>query len=1224
MLKKSSLAVAINTLFLAPTIATAAPIDFANTPPGSGFKPPRPNVILTLDNSGSMGLMFEGERCVTREYLESPNTRSGHPYVRPGIDYFFDANGELWYNFRFLRGNFSLAGGFAGGPCAVLRRNGTYTALGKVSETIFRSQVVVRTVNGVEYVKPDPNQVAPITTLKNSLRDAIDASSELTSADKGIRLAWQSMHNNGEILNATTLSPSAENSMKVFDASRKTRFLSYLDSLNPYGGTPSHKMMSQAFNYMSMPKSVRSPWAKSPGTQELPYLECRRSYHIFLTDGAWSKPDSSSYLSGEQDGISWPSIGYNPSANWARIYNGGGTSTLADWAFKSWATDLQPSIDNKLILDSSYDPAGSSVIGGVTVPNKWNPAYNPADWQHLVTYTIGYTPVAYKWPSRPTFDSSWETASATTLANNFGGDFANIYNKSVSWPVLDPNIAQSLRPDTPSDLWHTALNGRGRFYPVDTGQRLTAAFTEIFNKITSDTPPASSSASASGSTNVFTDVGTFIAGFDAAKSWKGYVQAETTDVDGNTTPNAGWGTVSSATGPVPKTTADKLDALTEPQIVSRLVLTTNSATNKGVEFAWAPDDSLLSNEQKDYFTEGDATSTGITLGKNRVNFIRGERTHEDGTTYRKRQSRQGDIVNSSIWYTPKNPTSNLSFPGYRAFANTARDDMIYVGGNDGMLHGFSAANGEEKIAYVPKGIMSNLPKLTKPSYSHEYFVDGSPFTGDVKTGNGSTAADWKTMLVGTLGAGGRGYFVLDVTKPSNFVKSKAEDLVVMDKTLPPRAAGVVDSPTTDPDLGHIFSLPVTHESNPMRASQIVRMNNGQWAVVMGNGYNSTNEKPVLYIQFLSGTQSIVKIQALKSGTAATRDTENSNQNGLSAPRLVDINGDDQPDVIYAGDLKGNLWKFDVSSSNPSDWDVAFNGTPLYTAYERGTGYAAVSPAKRQPITAAPTVRYTSEGGGGMMVAFGTGQNLTTADHSSTDTQAIYSVLDNTHYRQRSATTAAGSSALPLVEVHPGESCVGATTGCTKVPVPSPIGSTDRLIQQSTTGAEMDGENASSGTKFWGATKNNFDWTDATVKGWYFNLPASGERLLSNMSFYDGSNILSVITKTPSTGSGYTQDETCSATPVASAQYLTLLNIMNGWPPSVQLMDKNGDGYYSAAADGYASRLSLLGDGVTSAKTSNNTRVSSSALNASGQKISKINNLALMPTQAIRPSWRQLQ
>lgn len=95
MLKKSSLAVAINTLFLAPTIATAAPIDFANTPPGSGFKPPRPNVILTLDNSGSMGLMFEGERCVTREYLESPNTRSGHPYVRPGIDYFLMPTGSF-------------------------------------------------------------------------------------------------------------------------------------------------------------------------------------------------------------------------------------------------------------------------------------------------------------------------------------------------------------------------------------------------------------------------------------------------------------------------------------------------------------------------------------------------------------------------------------------------------------------------------------------------------------------------------------------------------------------------------------------------------------------------------------------------------------------------------------------------------------------------------------------------------------------------------------------------------------------------------------------------------------------------------------------------------------------------------------------------------------------------------------------------------------------------
>ena len=1194
---KAVVSLLTGSLLVSHASVIAAPLELADTPPGSGFKPPRPNVILTLDNSGSMGFMFEGERCVTREYLESPNTRSGHPYVRPGIDYFFDANGELWYNFRFLRGNFSLAGGFAGGPCAVLRRNGTYTALGKVSETIFRSQVVVRTVNGVEYVKPDPNQVAPITTLKNSLRDAIDASSELTSADKGIRLAWQSMHNNGEILNATTLSPSAENSMKVFDASRKTRFLSYLDSLNPYGGTPSHKMMSQAFNYMSMPKSVRSPWAKSPGTQELPYLECRRSYHIFLTDGAWSKPDSSSYLSGEQDGISWPSIGYNPSANWARIYNGGGTSTLADWAFKSWATDLQPSIDNKLILDSSYDPAGSSVIGGVTVPNKWNPAYNPADWQHLVTYTIGYTPVAYKWPSRPTFDSSWETASATTLANNFGGDFANIYNKSVSWPVLDPNIAQSLRPDTSSDLWHTALNGRGRFYPVDTGQRLTAAFTEIFNKITSDTPPASSSASASGTNNVYTDVGLYTTGFDSTKAWKGYVDSKILQTDGTTVTNPDWGVDAGQA----VTTADKLDALTPAQIKQRLILSVNDATSIGVPFVWKDNAGrfTLSEEQRKALS---GSTADAALGEQRVDYLRGDRSREDDRVFRKRQSRQGDIVNSNVWYVGK-PASGYGDASYLSFVRSARsadDAMIYVGGNDGMLHGFSAKNGQERIAYVPKGVIPALHELTNPKYEHKFYVDGSPFAGDVKVGS-----QWKTMLVGTLGAGGRGYFVLDVTDPDSFNSSNAGSLVVLDATQVPRdKTGLPDAAGVDPDLGHIFSAPVPHETYSMRASQVAKMNNGRWAVVLGNGYNSANEKPVLYIQYLDGDKSVHKLAPTVVGSDAQ-------ENGLSAPRLVDINGDDTPDVIYAGDLKGNMWKFDVTSNNPAQWNVAFAGQPLFKACERSdaTGTVVGASCVPQPITAAPTVRI-NDAGRGMMVAFGTGRNLTVADRSSTDKQAVYSVLDNTRYRAR-------SGAAGFLEVHPG---ARATTSTAAIAAPQALAWNVDLVNQTVNSVTQVGQGVSAGTNFWNTSANAVDWSNAATQGWFVNLPESGERVLQTMSFYDGSNILMVNSLVPARGTGDLHDETCEAQPEAGKRYLTLLNIMTGKPPSVQLMDLNGDGVYNVSDLG-VSRMSLRPDSVTVTKTDRGSVVSSSG---GGNALPQQNKLAPMPIQAVRPSWRQLQ
>lgn len=122
--------------------------------------------------------------------------------------------------------------------------------------------------------------------------------------------------------------------------------------------------------------------------------------------------------------------------------------------------------------------------------------------------------------------------------------------------------------------------------------------------------------------------------------------------------------------------------------------------------------------------------------------------------------------------------------------------MVYVGGNDGMLHGFSAKDGTEKIAYVPHGVVQNLAALADPNYAHRYYVDGSPFTGDVDLG--STTADWRTYLVGTLGAGGQGYFVLDVTRSgpdsaytgtaapaTNFTEANAADLVVMDKTAAP-------------------------------------------------------------------------------------------------------------------------------------------------------------------------------------------------------------------------------------------------------------------------------------------------------------------------------------------------------------------------------------------------------------------------------------------------------
>src|SRR5690606_9648913 len=159
------------------------------------------------------------------------------------------------------------------------------------------------------------------------------------------------------------------------------------------------------------------------------------------------------------------------------------------------------------------------------------------------------------------------------------------------------------------------------------------------------------------------------------------------------------------------------------------------------------DESNLSTTQKLALQKAtNGTDQGATAGRDRLNYIRGDRSKEgtdpsgytNAKPYRQRHSRQGDIVNSEVWYTGA-PASNYAFKGYDTFINTYknRTPMLYVGGNDGMLHGFSAQDGSEKIAYVPQGVIPHLNQLTAPAYNqqHRYFVDGSPMTGDVDINN---------------------------------------------------------------------------------------------------------------------------------------------------------------------------------------------------------------------------------------------------------------------------------------------------------------------------------------------------------------------------------------------------------------------------------------------------------------------------------------------------------
>lgn len=1091
--------------------------------------------------------------------------------------------------------------------------------------------------------------------------------------DKKIRVAWQAMHNNGK--NSAGASPDANtvndgsmrtNSMRVLEGAQRSNIINFVKTLSASSATPSHLMFSQADAYMRRNIGVNSPFASDPGNTGAPYLACRRNYHIMMTDGRWNGT-ATAPASGSQDNNklnkTLPDGTVFGSTNAATrpkndLYHDEHTKTLADWAFYSWSNPLQTSgLTGAMQPAADYRKApttenfGNDSAGQPAILDRyWNPRYNPATWPHMVTYTIGFSNVAVEWKQDYADQKFNIAAPMAQTPFGFDGSFADLVTGNKSWPAMGAENIRAL------DLWHAALNGRGRFYAVTKGEDLQKAFREIFEQIKSNTEPAVTSTAASGTNATLNEVGKFTGAYEPQNNWKGFVIAETVKPDGTIVATPGWGGLN---------TAQKLDAPSF-SVDSRFVLSWGDKKDfnykdfGGVPFKWSSDESRLSAAQKLSLQKSNSgANEGATRGEQRLNYIRGARALEgsdvNGYTaakpFRERLSRQGDIVNSVVWYTGA-PSSNYALKGYAAFtlSKKNRPPMLYVGGNDGMLHGFSADDGSEKIAYVPKGVMAGLNQLTAPGYNdnHRFYVDGSAMTGDVDTGIGiqdpndpaystAYAPNWRTMLVGTLGAGGKGYFVLDVSNPTSvaetdgspaFVEGNASTLVKLDRTIaaaepaPDCVTGLSGAQKfacnrvkdENDDLGHITARPVLDSNNNMRTTQITRMNDNRWAVVLGNGINSRNQRPVLLIQYLDGNQELLRIpatvQAPGIGFAA--------DNGLAAPRLVDLNGDERPDVVYAGDHLGNIWKFDITDLDSSQWRVAFSSNPLFTA--RGpASLTSASRTKIQPITIAPTVRpndrkkIVGTGAnakkvpvGGMMVAFGTGRNITKGDEASVDVQTLYSVLDNTRYKE--VTTSLGKR----LQVHLGAGTCPAGADC--VPAPQRLGTgvvTAKLSKQSVTELGATGF----------ATVDVVDdlkletWADSN--GWYMDLPAVGERALKPMEFYDGSNLLAVWTQVPAKGSNVDPNvESCESSSVdGERQFRTLINIMDGKRPSVQLVDSNHDGIYSAGSDQNVSRVEVAEGSHT--------------LITKGDRIIDVNNknekeeLARLPEQPLRPTWRQL-
>ena len=1133
--------------------------------------------------------------------------------------------------------------------------------------------------NGKDIIKKITNEKAPvngvwpdtsrrINVLKYSLKNVF-SDPKLIEENK-IRLAWQAMNSNSA---GSLKSNSIEtNSMRPIDQkinsqTHRENFLNFIQNFSASGSTPSHKMFSQADAYMRAKTNKNGPWSTDPGgsgSKADEFLGCRRNYHIMMTDGRWNGAATALPDATKRDNATDLPIGggvatYTGSDSVLYRDKSSGT-TLADWAFYSWATPLQSSSSlkdsDKLTPSLVYKEAPATETFGtgsnsVTLKKFWNPKYNPATWPHMVTYTIGFSESAYTW----NYNSITKPTEIAPFI--YDGSFPALAKGTTTWP----DLTKDTEDKNALDLWHAALNGRGRFYAIEQGSELENAFREIIGKINEESAPLPDEIAGGGSTSGYnvsqSNAGIFASIYSPKRGWSGSITAsraiepEEYACPTKDDPNlkcirfpdtiAGW---------EGKSTAERLDALTQANIDNRLVLSWSDDTSQGIPFKWtATDEISYSTAQKKHLLglqPADTITAALkTQGQNIVNYIRGDRTLE-GTTeakpLRERFSRQGDVVNSEIWYTGR-PSGSYAM-GYASFvaAQKARTPVLYVGGNDGMLHGFSATDGKELIAYVPRGVVggdvrdgkpSGLKDLTDKDYQHRYYVDGSPMTGDIK--DGST---WKTMLVGSLGAGGKGYFVLDVTNPAGFGSATAANLVVLDRT---RAKGEAAPNCTlltgtaktacekavaeINDIGNIVAQPGRNPANLQEATQITRLNNGRWAVVMGNGYNSTNERPVLLLQYLDGDKALVRIQA----TTDTTDSGNANDNGLASPTLVDLDGDGKTDVVYAGDNLGNLWKFDLTSATESNWKVAFgNNKPLFTTL----GPVALTSTTRnqvQPITAPPIVRANDRmmtvgtGAnaktipvGGMMVAFGTGRNVTANDRRTDITQnvqSLYSVMDNTRYRMKSDNTS--------LEVHPGAGdCDSAPVTCVPTPTPvGPMGADGRPLAQQTIATVVGDFATVNATQ----ALQQATWKD--YKGWFIDLPFKGERLIKPMQFFDGSNILAIYTESPSGTKNSESDninESCVPVKVdtsAGSQFRTLVNIMDGKLPSVQLVDINNDGIYNAADNNVARAAVKTGTPLLITKRGVIWDGTGGGLGAG-----KNDNLNRMPEQSMRPSWRQLR
>ncbi len=676
------------------------------------------------------------------------------------------------------------------------------------------------------------------------------------------RMGLSTLHNNNTVRTLVTDVDDLTTPVDSTAQTNKQTLLNNLFRINSSGGTPLRSALRDAGEYFK----GNSSWGSTPILSAGQGGACQQNFTVLMSDGYWN--GDSGFDIGDQDSSPTP---------WAGgTYADGATTwsnTLADVAMKYYKEDLSSLTDSVPVTSVDPQNLGTSKMH-----------------QHMVTFTAAFG-----------VDGTL-SAGPTSSTGTF------------NWPqpVADTQTAID-------DMRHAAWNGRGDFLSAQDPQSLINGLGAAFAAISGRTSSAASVAFNTTSLSAESEV--YLALFNSDK-WSGDLYSYALDPE---------------TGEIADDTTWKASVpLNQRNLASdpRTIYTWNGSD--GAAFQWA---NLTTAQKNDFRTNSSGGTDNEAAGLARFHYMRGDRVCEQSYTgtsasigassvatcsyavgsdtfttknLRNRDGRLGDIVDSSPVYVGKPaygwPDTLSGTTPYKNFklAHANRAGMIYIGANDGMLHGFSASTGSEVMSYVPGSVYSTvsgygLHTLSESAYSHKFYVDLTPSVVDayVKTTAAGTAG-WNTILIGGLRAGGRGLFALDVTSPSfNESGTTPADKVMWEFTS-----------ANDADLGYTFSQ-----------VSIVPMNNGKWAAIFGNGYNDTGTgQASLFILFieegLDGTWSATDYKKLSTGVGSTTD-----RNGLASPSVIDTNGDYKADRIYAGDLLGNMWVFDVSGSNTDGWGL---------------------------------------------------------------------------------------------------------------------------------------------------------------------------------------------------------------------------------------------------------------------------------------------------------------